>query len=78
VYRAERPELFFKADARRVSGPDQPIAVRADSTWNVPEPELALVPDSPFSLQAGDEVEIEIDGLGTLTNPVVEGKSALR
>jgi 2-dehydro-3-deoxy-D-arabinonate dehydratase len=26
-----------------VAGPDQPIAVRADSTWDVPEPELALV-----------------------------------
>jgi 2-dehydro-3-deoxy-D-arabinonate dehydratase len=43
VYRAERPELFFKANARRVSGPDEPIAIRGDSTWDVPEPELALV-----------------------------------
>jgi 2-dehydro-3-deoxy-D-arabinonate dehydratase len=43
VYSAERPELFFKATARRVSGPDAPIAVRTDSTWDVPEPELALV-----------------------------------
>ncbi len=43
VYTAARPELFFKAVARRVSGPNQPIAVRADSTWDVPEPELALV-----------------------------------
>jgi 2-dehydro-3-deoxy-D-arabinonate dehydratase len=43
VYTAARPELFFKAVARRVSGPNQPIAVRADSTWDVPEPELAVV-----------------------------------
>jgi 2-dehydro-3-deoxy-D-arabinonate dehydratase len=43
VYRAERPELFFKANMRRVSGPDEPIVVRSDSTWDVPEPELALV-----------------------------------
>src|ERR671935_1127687 len=43
VYTAERPELFFKATARRVAGPEEPIAVRADSTWDVPEPELALV-----------------------------------
>src|ERR671932_528724 len=43
VYAAERPELFFKANPRRVTGPDQPIAVRADSSWDVPEPELALV-----------------------------------
>lgn len=43
VYTAERPELFFKAQSWRVSGKGQPIAVRADSTWDVPEPELAIV-----------------------------------
>jgi 2-dehydro-3-deoxy-D-arabinonate dehydratase len=43
VYSAARPELFFKATARRVVGPGQPIRVRADSRWTVPEPELALV-----------------------------------
>lgn len=43
VYAAERPEIFFKASARRVVGPEGRIAVRADSTWDVPEPELALV-----------------------------------
>jgi 2-dehydro-3-deoxy-D-arabinonate dehydratase len=43
VYSAPRPELFFKANPRRVSGPEQPVAIRADSTWDVPEPELALV-----------------------------------
>jgi 2-dehydro-3-deoxy-D-arabinonate dehydratase len=184
VYRAERPELFFKATPRRVAGPGQPIVVRADSTWDVPEPELAvvvnahaeivgytigndvssrsiegdnplylpqakvydgscalgpgivpawdvadpyalairmriyrggkqhwsgetsmrefarrleqlvevlfrednfpsgvvictgtaLVPDSPFTLEPGDEVEIDIDQIGTLRNPVVRGK----
>jgi 2-dehydro-3-deoxy-D-arabinonate dehydratase len=186
VYRAERPELFFKATPRRVAGPDSPIVVRADSTWDVPEPEVAivvnshaeivgytigndvssrsiegenplylpqakvylgscalgpgivpfwevpdpyalgirmritrggaeywkgstsmrefarrlddlvsflfredvfpdgvilvtgtaLVPDSPFTLEPGDIVEISIDTLGTLKNPVVRGKSA--
>jgi 2-dehydro-3-deoxy-D-arabinonate dehydratase len=184
VYRAERPEIFFKASPRRVAGPDTPIVVRIDSTWDVPEPEVAivvnahaeivgytvandvssrsiegdnplylpqakvydgscalgpgivpawevpdpyalgirmriyrgggmhwtgetsmrefarkledlvevlfredtfphgvilctgtaLVPDSPFTLQPGDDVEIEIDLLGTLRNPVVRGK----
>lgn len=188
VYRAERPELFFKATARRVAGPDEPVVVRADSTWDVPEPELAivvnahaeivgytigndvssrsiegenplylpqakvydgscalgpgivpaweiddpyalglrmrilrdetlhwqgetsmrefarrledlvsylfredefpdgvilstgtaLVPDSPFTLESGDVVEIDIDALGNLRNPVVRGKSARR
>jgi 2-dehydro-3-deoxy-D-arabinonate dehydratase len=42
VYVAERPELFFKALAHRVSGPGQELYIRKDSAWNVPEPELAL------------------------------------
>lgn len=43
VYTAQRPELFFKANPRRVAGTGAPILIRADSTWDVPEPELALV-----------------------------------
>jgi 2-dehydro-3-deoxy-D-arabinonate dehydratase len=43
VYEAERPELFFKATRSRVSGPGEQIGIRGDSTWDVPEPELALV-----------------------------------
>jgi 2-dehydro-3-deoxy-D-arabinonate dehydratase len=43
VYRAPRPELFFKATPSRVVGPDEPIRVRRDTAWCVPEPELALV-----------------------------------
>jgi 2-dehydro-3-deoxy-D-arabinonate dehydratase len=43
VYAAERPELFFKSAAWRVSGPGQPVSVRADSTIDVPEPELGVV-----------------------------------
>ncbi len=43
VYRAQRPELFFKATPNRVVGPNQPVRIRCDSQWNVPEPELALV-----------------------------------
>lgn len=43
VYTAQRPELFFKANPRRVAGIGAPILIRADSTWDVPEPELALV-----------------------------------
>src|SRR5262245_54480370 len=43
VYSAPRPELFFKANAARVSGPGEPVHVRRDSRWSVPEPELALV-----------------------------------
>jgi 2-dehydro-3-deoxy-D-arabinonate dehydratase len=43
VYSADRPELFFKATARRVVGPGDFVRVREDSQWSVPEPELALV-----------------------------------
>ena len=43
VYTAARPEIFFKATPNRVSGPGEPVRVRADSKWSVPEPELALV-----------------------------------
>lgn len=43
VYNAERPELFLKATPRRVVGPDAAVRIRRDSSWNVPEPELALV-----------------------------------
>lgn len=43
VYDAERPELFFKATPNRIVGPNGKIRIRADATWNVPEPELALI-----------------------------------
>jgi 2-dehydro-3-deoxy-D-arabinonate dehydratase len=43
VYDAERPELFFKATAHRVVGPGRQVAIRDDSSWSVPEPELALL-----------------------------------
>lgn len=46
VYAAERPELFFKATARRVIGPGQPVRIRSDAKWSVPEPELTLVINS--------------------------------
>ncbi len=42
VYDAERPELFFKATAYRTVGSGQPVRLRQDSQWNVPEPELTL------------------------------------
>jgi 2-dehydro-3-deoxy-D-arabinonate dehydratase len=45
VYSADRPELFFKSPAYKVVGPDKPVRIRRDSSWNVPEPELALVID---------------------------------
>jgi 2-dehydro-3-deoxy-D-arabinonate dehydratase len=50
VYEAPRPELFFKATPNRVAGPDQPVRMRQDSKWCVPEPELALVLNSRLNL----------------------------
>lgn len=43
VYDADRPELFLKAVAWRVVTDGEPVAVRADSAVDVPEPELAVV-----------------------------------
>lgn len=46
VYDAARPELFFKSAGWRVVGPGDPIAIRSDSDWNLPEAELTLVVNS--------------------------------
>jgi 2-dehydro-3-deoxy-D-arabinonate dehydratase len=51
VYAAERPELFFKSMPHRVAGHNQLVYIRRDSTWNVPEPELALFINSKGSIQ---------------------------
>lgn len=51
VYVAERPELFFKSQAHRVAGPESPVYIRQDSTWNVPEPELTLFINAEGSIQ---------------------------
>jgi len=50
VYSSPRPELFFKATPHRVAGPGQSLRIRADSNWNVPEPELTLVLNSRLKL----------------------------
>jgi 2-dehydro-3-deoxy-D-arabinonate dehydratase len=46
VYTAPRPELFFKSAAKRVVHPGDPVRVRRDARWSVPEPELALMVSS--------------------------------
>jgi 2-dehydro-3-deoxy-D-arabinonate dehydratase len=46
VYEAERPELFFKSLPEKVAGPEEPVGIRKDARWSVPEPELALVLNS--------------------------------
>lgn len=43
VYDAPRPEIFFKATPGRVVGTGDAVAIRADSKWDVPEPEMVLI-----------------------------------
>jgi 2-dehydro-3-deoxy-D-arabinonate dehydratase len=43
AYEADRPELYFKATPTRTVGPAEAVGVRADSAWDVPEPELSVV-----------------------------------
>jgi 2-dehydro-3-deoxy-D-arabinonate dehydratase len=84
VYEAERPELFFKAMPGRVVGPGEPIRIRADSSWNVPEPELALVLSASGSIVGhtiGNDVSSRsIEGENPLYLPqakVYDGSCAL-
>jgi len=46
VYESDRPELFFKAAGWRVVPHGGEVGVRADSIWDVPEPELAVLSNS--------------------------------
>jgi 2-dehydro-3-deoxy-D-arabinonate dehydratase len=73
VYESERPELFLKATPHRVSGPGQALAIRSDSKWNVPEPELTLVLNSRKQLvgfTAGNDMSSrDIEGENPLYLP---------
>ncbi len=70
VYDAARPELFFKSVAWRAVGHGEPIGVRADSTINAPEPELALVCNS-----AGEIVGVTI--CDDVSSRNIEGENPL-
>jgi 2-dehydro-3-deoxy-D-arabinonate dehydratase len=73
VYEAERPELFLKAAPGRVPPPGAPLRIRADSGWDVPEPELALVLDARAEvvgyLVADDVSSRAIEGANPLYLP---------
>ena len=73
VYDAERPELFFKAVGWRVAGHKEPVRVRGDSRWNVPEPELVLVLNHGMEIvgyTAGNDVSSrDIEGENSLYLP---------
>jgi 2-dehydro-3-deoxy-D-arabinonate dehydratase len=70
VYRADRPELFFKARGSRVVGHYAGIGVRGDATLSVPEPELTLVMNS-----AGDIVGFTIGN--DMSSRDIEGANPL-
>jgi 2-dehydro-3-deoxy-D-arabinonate dehydratase len=84
VYHAERPELFFKATPHRVAAPGAPVRIRADSKWNVPEPELTLAINSAgkiFGYTIGNDMSSrDIEGENPLYLPqakVYDGSAAL-
>ncbi len=59
IYQAERPEVFFKAPGSRVVGPHEPVGLRRDATWHVPEPELTIILDdrgAVFGITAGNDM----------------------
>jgi 2-dehydro-3-deoxy-D-arabinonate dehydratase len=74
VYDADRPELFLKdAGCRRTVGPGEPIGVRSDSSWDVPEPEIGLVLGDAGTIEGvtiGNDVSSrEIEGANPLYLP---------
>ena len=46
VYDAPRPEIFFKSLPEKVVACGDPVGIREDAKWNVPEPELVLMMNS--------------------------------
>lgn len=84
VYAAARPEIFFKATPQRVVTDGQPVGIRADSGWDVPEAEIALVVNSSgqiFGYVVGNDMSSRsIEGENALYLPqakVYEGSCAL-
>ena len=84
VYLANRPELFFKATARRVVGPGDFVRIRSDASWSVPEPELTLLLNPSGDIigyTAGNDMSSrDIEGENPLYLPqakIYEGSCAL-
>jgi len=84
VYAAERPELFFKATPHRMVAPGMEVRIRADSRWNVPEPELTLAISARgriFGYTIGNDMSSrDIEGENPLYLPqakVYDGSAAL-
>jgi 2-dehydro-3-deoxy-D-arabinonate dehydratase len=84
VYDAERPELFFKSLGEKVVATGEPVGIRSDARWSVPEPELALVLNSRGNLVGytigNDMSSRDIEGENLLYLPqakVYQGSCAL-
>lgn len=73
VYSAERPELFLKATPHRCVGPGEPMVLRRDSKWIVPEPELTVAVTSSgriFGYTIGNDLSCrDIEGQNPLYLP---------
>lgn len=69
VYESDRPEVFFKATPNRTVGPDETVGIRADSSWDVPEPELGVV------LYDGEPVGYTIGN--DMSSRLIEGENPL-
>ncbi|MWG33464.1 fumarylacetoacetate hydrolase family protein [Halomarina oriensis] len=69
VYEGGRPEVFFKATPNRYVGPDEPVGIRSDSEWDVPEPELGVV------LYQGDIVGFTVGN--DMSSRSIEGENPL-
>ena len=70
VYEADRPELFFKATARRTVGHEGEVGIRADAQTSVPEPEVAIVMN-----KFGELIGISI--CNDMTSRNIEGENPL-
>lgn len=84
VYGADRPEIFLKAPPGAARGHGAPVGLRADSQWQVPEPELALILDADgriAGITAGNDMSArDIEGENPLYLPqakIFDGSCAL-
>jgi 2-dehydro-3-deoxy-D-arabinonate dehydratase len=84
VYSAKRPEIFFKSNGYDVVGLGDPVGIRADATWSVPEPELVVVINARMEVVGftigNDMSSRDIEGENPLYLPqakVYEGACAL-
>lgn len=73
VYDAERPEIFYKSIGWRVVPNGEPVGIRRDSGWDVPEAEVVLVVNSHqeiFGYTVGNDMSSRsIEGDNTLYLP---------